>query len=953
MKAPRSPHDAIVVPSSGPIYQGRPGQTRTERVHIVEPDGTVRSIEVHRVVNVQSHPELKPRVLAGQLHRLVDGRELALPFVYHDPSARKFALVIPPALAHLEMKEWARLMTEVAEDTNAPVPGYVRDGTTVLGLGALELFLESGVEPDDAELSVLNRPPAAPPGQQRAREHALSERGRLLDEREREAAEQEQSLVRMASDLATREASLQRREEQLDATRAELDTREKELAERRAAVARARPHDADVVPDGEWQEVRTDENESPATRQNEQATVVANLSEVMKSQAPYEVYDSELQDLSVASAALRREAAQRREQRRSSRPPAEPAAQAPPPLKRRGRTPPPLTPQPDAAAHVAHSPPPLRPHSGPISAQLASAPPPLPRSVGGEQARAPRARRGKTDAPPPLPRGGDGASGGRVRPRSVPPPRAVEHYASAPPPPPQPEPPAGFAALPPMHIALGREEGELWLFVQLDANRAEAFANEGELLVQLSEIQDRPVVVLALLGSGGEVARAVLDGLSADTHKTLERLERAFRAQAALYVDGQLQTTKLLSAPRESNAHAILERLGAWRPTPALPAADAIERALHDPPPVRDEELPFGPPRPQAASTSSVLGAVRRLETWAKPEMLSLALLVYSVPKHVIEASCRRVLRAAIGFGIALPPALAELALEHRLAEDKVQLISEQLAAFKQRIERGHNDLDPTSTMRNWEKLFAQADEVDLAVDPEVRHWVERSAAESGAPPPDLPLSSAELRRDLGDPGRRLGAIRELSRRGHGAAVEPIVHVLEELSPEEVAAAVVCLLSFGELAGNGLIAALGSPSQYVRHACALGLGRLKLRRSLPALINQIESETTVSWTEMARAVGDFGSPALRQVAKALKTSERRERLMVCLGHLANHGAGEEVKSLESDPDPTLALAARQAMARRSRMEWDDQAVRNQQPLRDNSPEARFSQVFYAEVARAG
>ena len=61
-------------------------------------------------------------MLAGQLHRMEDGRELALTFVYHDPNARKFALVIPPALAHLEVKEWARLMTEVAEDTNHPVP---------------------------------------------------------------------------------------------------------------------------------------------------------------------------------------------------------------------------------------------------------------------------------------------------------------------------------------------------------------------------------------------------------------------------------------------------------------------------------------------------------------------------------------------------------------------------------------------------------------------------------------------------------------------------------------------------------------------------------------------------------------------------------------------------------------------------------------------------------------
>jgi HEAT repeat protein len=161
----------------------------------------------------------------------------------------------------------------------------------------------------------------------------------------------------------------------------------------------------------------------------------------------------------------------------------------------------------------------------------------------------------------------------------------------------------------------------------------------------------------------------------------------------------------------------------------------------------------------------------------------------------------------------------------------------------------------------------------------------------------------------------------------------------------------VAVLAFGEQAADGLVAALGSPSQHVRHACALGIGQLKVRRSLLALIKQIETEPTPSWAEMARALGDFGSAALRPVSRSIQSSERRERLMVGLAHLANHGSVEEVKTLETDPDPTVALAARQAMARCSRMEWDDQAVRNQQQLRDNSPETRFSQVFYAELAR--
>jgi hypothetical protein len=58
-----------------------------------------------------------------------------------------------------------------------------------------------------------------------------------------------------------------------------------------------------------------------------------------------------------------------------------------------------------------------------------------------------------------------------------------------------------------------------------------------------------------------------------------------------------------------------------------------------------------------------------------------------------------------------------------------------------------------------------------------------------------------------------------------------------------------------------------------------------------------------------------------------------------------------VESLEKDEDIVCAQAARQALARRSRMEWEDQAVRHQRSLRDNSPEARFSQVFFAELAK--
>ena len=110
-------HEAIPIRSADAPYGGAAGQTRFEQVHLVAPDGSLSSLSLCRVVNAETHPELQERALAGDLHRLDDGRELALCFVYHDPAARKFALVLPSSLAHTELKEWSLLMAEIAQDT--------------------------------------------------------------------------------------------------------------------------------------------------------------------------------------------------------------------------------------------------------------------------------------------------------------------------------------------------------------------------------------------------------------------------------------------------------------------------------------------------------------------------------------------------------------------------------------------------------------------------------------------------------------------------------------------------------------------------------------------------------------------------------------------------------------------------------------------------------------------
>ncbi len=861
-------------------YTGPPGQTRYESVHLVELDGSVRSVAVCRAVNVRTHPELKALALTGQLHRLDDGRELALSFVYHDPDAHKFALVIPQTLAHLELKEWAKLMTEIANDERHTVPAYVKDSTTVLGIAALERFIEATDE--DPALAVLRVRPPLP------REHDP-----LAAERESELAEQERSLIRMAEGLTAREGELLRMREQLDTARVDLEIREAELSEQRARVLRE--HGVAMPAAGAWHEARAN---TPA--QNE-ATVVANISRELATGS------FSRDGLGIDAGALSSATGKR---------------SVPPPLRahRRSAGPPPLPHKP-----MHGTPPPLtkrREHDEVLTVVARpSEPPPLP----GHELPVTNARLSDEDSEPA----------------------------------PEVAPPAYFAGQRPGQMALKLAVDELWLFVHLEQAHAGAFRHGADLMLQYAESDGYPVVVLSLVDQTGEepyAIRLALDGRADTDQRVIEHLARSFRARVALYVEGLYFETVTVSTLREGVAQAICDKIDkSPQERGNHGAAEAMVRVLHAPPPLWNDDLPFGPARRETPSTTMVLAAVEQLTAWLRPEKLADAALTYSVPRNVIDATVRRVTRAAIVFGIALPETLAKLAVEHGVASDARALLRDQLQAFRQRVEQHENDLGAQATRSNWEELFAQAAMHEVEIDEHLRALAQAEVGadvDQSATRPLAAQSAAELRARLDDPAGRLEAIRELCTRGHPSAIGPILGVLEALSANEVAASVAHMLGFGEAVGDGLIAALASPSVHLRQCAALALGRLKLRRALVPLLKQLEVEDTAAWQEMARAFGDFGVAALRVVVRSASGSARAsDRLVSALAHLANHGCAKDVEKLENDPDPEIAQMARKAMARRSRMEWEDLAVREQRTLTDASPVARLSQAFFAEASK--
>lgn len=172
------------------VYEGHAGATSTESVHI-RGGGTYRCVSIHRTVNVATDPHLRALALSGRLHVLEDGSALACTFVYHDPAARKLALVVPEVLRHRELKARARFLRQLASDSVA-VPQYVAEARVVIGTGELAKYLASEAEPDVD-----------------ARERALEVRERRIRERAEEITRHEDELARMREELEVERARVQ------------------------------------------------------------------------------------------------------------------------------------------------------------------------------------------------------------------------------------------------------------------------------------------------------------------------------------------------------------------------------------------------------------------------------------------------------------------------------------------------------------------------------------------------------------------------------------------------------------------------------------------------------------------------------------------------------------------------------------------------------------------------
>ena len=980
-----------------PAYQGKLGTTRIEHVHVMMVDGAMRSVEVPRAVNAATHPDLKQLVLERRIHRLQDGRDLKLSFVYHDPEAHKFALVIPVALAHLELKERAKLMNELSEDSENPVPLYVRRCTTVVGIDALEAYLQEPVSVDDAGLSML------PPDQ---RERELETRMRQLAEKERSIASRERSLIAVEESIRDREEELRDRLRQVEARQAELEVRLARLEERQKIQHEDEYEQVNdlaqpIAEDGEWREVssfspvRMSALPEPGVERvpalNEHGARLAGI-----------VPEREVQDVEVEEV--------RFSSHRSS---------SPPPLSPPRRT-------------IAGGPPPLRPHGRVLPPALNLRSTSRASEKGWQETHtvvAPAPSESDVDDSP--------SSELNIDPYGTKVMVSPETMALARP---EVEPPVRFLAADDVQMSVVLAE-QPWLFVRVYADYEHVLSANSDLLVQLVQVEDYPVVFLVLVDAyEGEqfVRRAVLDPRRQQDRQVLEALRDSYEARVAVYVGDEFKRSFQIAAFREAVVRAILEQVDGMPSPRAVSVTEAMARAAQKPPPITHPDLPFGPPQPQAATFEAVREAVDRLADWLQPPKLREATLTFGIPPHVVDASTKRVLEAALELGVALPEPLLERAVQIGIGPEREAIVEQQLEAFAHRLDSRASAASDPLLRENCRRLLEQADACQLEVDKAIRGQLVRQpepepARRSVAParpeqveaedaedeltevgsfprePAAGPVKcareareersledSAEVRDDELEPRDEqleprnefqgeaamvrdeeieeidqpsLGALSrvelvqlmekpvpdinaaiELCRRRETATVAGIFRAMERMSDRDLFCVAPYVLLMKESGGDVLISALASKSPAVRHASALLLGRLRLRRAIAPLIRRLITEETGLWTEIARALGEFGSSASRRVITALREGKGADhRFALVLSHLSNHGCDREIEKLQKDLNSRVAVAARTAVAQRSKVQWDDLGVREQGKISDDNPIARLSQLFFSKA----
>ncbi len=873
------------------MYAGALAETRRDVAFVTDPDGGPRRIELVVAINARTDPGLADQAQAGTLHQF-DPVELAVPFTYHDPEARRFVLVVPSARGHEELLLRIELLRRLAEE-RAEIPLYVRAAETVVGAEGLRRALAAplpvsrAVAPDraravaaeltakESQLTAKESQLTAKESQLTAKESQLTAKESQLTAKESQIGAREERLTTRAEEVTRREDDLRDQLEELATTRATLESRAEELAAREVALA-SREHEHARGRDGE--SARTG---APRERVSSSERRALSLGVAEPPAAPAAAGADRSSSLGLVSKVPSQSALHARGLRelvaREVHDGAADLSQTEPHLA------------PVGLAHDEFA----APHDA-LEDGVESEIEPLDES---DEVHDDEAFDSET---PTLPPPGGGLDPG----------------------------PLGRADL---------VDGEVRVSIRGGGDAVLALSQREVLpVLQTDPVATAPIALLSIDSADVEepLVRVALDATDLADRAILDALALDFRVRVdVVSPEGRPLGGHALSAQGgEAHAKLVIDVLSAREPGSYEDRARAVESLVRegvrhdigvDP---RCERALFD--EQQIATAEGVSLALAAIEAVAERGARQRWQLARGVSAARLEASERRCLFAMLRVGVRPSHRVVATALSLGVAADERALAAKALLAFSRTCEAGavtagldrKAAYDALANLISWAYVTGASppqpsfDTLWSLYDPEEMEGLE-------APDPrEVPAEDAwasmgadEAARWCSHPGARGRAALRLARldpRAHGAALSK---ALRAMSVDAAAAVLAAMLPAGDELGDLWVELAGSRRAVAAAVGAVAIAKIKLRRGVLPLLHRALGPLSEEARLFGWAAGEFGPGAVRSMTASMVDASGVDRAAWVLSHVIRAGGGREVERIRTSADGPLAAAATQAV----------------------------------------
>lgn len=989
-------------PAEAPFH-GALAATRRRSVRVRSANALV-SVEVYVAINADTDPELG-RLARGEratgLHALMvagEPLELAVPFIYHEPCRRLFALVVPPALRHRELDERIELYRQLQlEPADAPIPRYVLEAEVVIGAAGLRALRDRPAAATRNSPVVASAAPSGPSGPPAHVAPPRSSPFATPDVIDADAT----AATRTAPDAEIPELSdvpaIRLPSAPSDGVATSTDASiSGAISGGFFSVSSAGVSGASGVP-------RATLGNSlpgipiaalaprPAASAASDAALGARAAELEAWQRALEQRAAELEQRT--GALVRREGALQDRQRRleaKARATSEPVAAEPSAALAAASTASgPLTAPSEALPAIepiAHF---------PIVETLTAFVPPPPRPPGAPAASASAAfaAAGATGkgGTPRLERAGDSGAT----------PDTIDEDLSA-------DMSRATRQLPPGADPITTEvrdqpvyEPDEWLAHVIAAGASDLTVEHGRARVALAatSIGDAdvlrgaldvrvvlhradayPVVVLLIGSPAGlrgdrrdQIAAMCLDVSAERDRAVLAQLAKSFEIVLEVFASGRWIRRVLVSAPLADNVAYVLRAADDYLHSLAeagaqLSASRAMQQVAHpgyDVTGIHHPEAEHFCDRSLVAVRTAVQlrAALDIAERFATPEGEDYLLCVRGFPLVRWRRLRRHVLEQAVTWGIWMGAELARVAVSEGLARSRRDLahrLHEGFAILQQHPSAC--DLDPGALAENAAALAREAQSLGVVpgkartlIDSEMESVV-AGTIDLVPSRPRVPVAAQsidELVAALEQPEARLPAALELCRRGAERALPAVVAALGRMSRVEAVQVLAASVRLGLSIEAPLIAALGSSKSYVRQGAALALGLLRSDDGVAAIVHLLLTEPTEIWREVARALGQVGPQALHHLARTAReqgaSALLEERAAWALAHLAARDCHKAIAQMASGHGLLAPIAAK-GLALEETAQRDQQALVSDEDFPEPTVNRTFSRQFFAAVA---